>query len=133
MLASTGFLLARAGAESRRRFTQALATHGLTLAEFGVLMVLGEVVSAPQRLLGEQVGIDPRNLVPVIDELEARRYVRRAPDPDDRRRHAVTLTAGGRRLLDRLRRAGALVEEDFLEPLSAAERRQLNSMLRKLL
>ena len=74
MLASTGFLLARAGAESRRRFTQALATHGLTLAEFGVLMVLGEVGSAPQGVLGEQVGIDPRNLVPVIDELEARGY-----------------------------------------------------------
>ncbi len=133
MLASTGFLLARAGAESRRRFTQALATHGLTLAEFGVLMVLGEVGSAPQGVLGEQVGIDPRNLVPVIDELEARRYLRRAPDLEDRRRHAVTLTAGGRRLLARLRRSGAEVEEEFLGPLSAAERKQLNSTLRKLL
>jgi DNA-binding MarR family transcriptional regulator len=130
---STGFLIARAGAESRRRFTQALAAHALTLAQFGVLMVLGELGSAPQRALGDQVGIDPRNLVPIIDELEARRYVRRGPDREDRRRHAVTLTAGGRRLLGQLGRSGARVEAEFLSPLSASERKQLNSMLRKLI
>jgi DNA-binding MarR family transcriptional regulator len=133
LLASTGYLLARVGTESRRAFAQALDEHHVTLAEFGVLMILGELRTTPQRGLGEAAGIDPRNLVPILDGLEQRDLLRRGPDDKDRRRHAVVLSPAGRRLLDELAAAGERAEDALLRPLDAAERRQLNRLLSRLL
>src|SRR5712692_2616515 len=86
LLASTGYLLARVGSESRRRFVLALEERDLTLAQYGVLMILGELKTGPQRELADAAGIDPRNLVPILDELENRRLIRRGSDANDRRR-----------------------------------------------
>ncbi|TMC13849.1 MAG: MarR family transcriptional regulator [Chloroflexi bacterium] len=93
--ASPGYLLARLGAESRRRWSQGLATLGLRTAHFGMLMTLAAVGSASQRQLGRAIGVDPRNLVLLIDQLEERGLVERAADLGDRRRHAVRLTPAG--------------------------------------
>jgi MarR family transcriptional regulator, lower aerobic nicotinate degradation pathway regulator len=133
LLESTGYLLARAGSESRRRFVEALATQDLTLAAYSVLMILGASTDGTQRQLAGAAGIDPRNLVPILDELEARGLVVRDQHPDDRRRHAVKLSAAGRAKLSRLGEVGARAEQELLEPLSPAERKHLHALLRKLL
>jgi DNA-binding MarR family transcriptional regulator len=133
LLASTGYLLARVGAESRRRWARMLAEHQLTPHHFGMLMVLDQVGATSQQQLSRAVGIDPRNAVPVIDALQQRNLVARQPDPTDRRRHAVALTPAGRIALDELRRAGDEVEEQFLDCLTAAERAAMHRTLRKLL
>lgn len=131
--ASLGFLLSRVGGESRRRFSRTLAAWDLTSAHYGVLMVLLELGAASQRQLATIVGVDPRNLVAVVDLLEARGLVVREPDAGDRRRHAVRLTALGHQELDRMRAASEAVEEDFLSALSDAERAALHDLLSRLL
>src|SRR3712207_5404410 len=73
--ASVGFLLARVGGESRRRFVQTLAAWGLRSTRYGVLVVLAELGAASQRQLATIVGVDPRNLVGVVDLLEERGWV----------------------------------------------------------
>jgi DNA-binding MarR family transcriptional regulator len=133
LLASTGYLLARVGAESRRMWARMLAEHDLTPHHFGVLMALEAAGTATQQQLSRAVGVDPRNAVPVIDALERRRLVERRPDPLDRRRHAVALTAAGRDAVATLRRAGEEVEERMLDCLTATERTALQRTLRKLL
>ena len=133
LLESTGYLLARAGSESRRRFVEALARQDLTLAAYSVLMILGAAKSTTQRELAGAVGIDPRNLVPILDDLQARGLITRDANPADRRHHAVKLTASGRTRLARLAEVGAEAERRLLEPLSASERKQLGSLLAKLL
>ena len=133
LLESTGYLLARAGSESRRRFVHALGTQNLTLAAYSVLMILGATGSGTQRQVADAAGIDPRNLVPILDDLQARGLVTRDAHPADRRRHAVTLSAAGRAKLARLGEIGARAERLLLEPLSAAERKQLHGLLGKLL
>jgi DNA-binding MarR family transcriptional regulator len=133
LAASTGYLLARVGAESRRVWTRMLAGHGLTPHHYGVLMVLDQLGSASQQQLSRAIGVDPRNAVPVLDLLQERRLVRRRPDPGDRRRHAVELTPTGRAMLDQLRRDGTEVEEKFLDGLTATERAALHRTLSKLL
>jgi DNA-binding MarR family transcriptional regulator len=133
LTASTGYLLARVGAESRRRWARVLAEHGLTPHHFAVLMVLDERGSASQQELSQAIGVDPRNAVPVIDLLQQRRLVRRRPDPADRRRHAVMPTAAGRTLLADLRAAADGVEREFLAGLTATERTALHRTLSKLL
>jgi len=133
LTASTGYLLARAGAESRRAWARMLSEHGLTPHHYGVLMVLSQVAAASQQQLSRAVGVDPRNAVPVIDLLQERDLVERRTDPTDRRRHAVALTTRGRRTLDELRRAGEEVEGEFLAGLTPTERAALHRTLRKLL
>ena len=132
LVASTGYLLARLGMESRRLWGQMLAEFGLTPHDFGVLMMLRQVDSASQQQLSRLIGVDPRNVVALIDALESRQFVRRRPDPADRRRHAVVLTPGGRRLLDKLARAGEQVEQNLLRDLSDDEKASLHRLLAKL-
>jgi MarR family transcriptional regulator, lower aerobic nicotinate degradation pathway regulator len=133
LLESTGYLLARAGSESRRRFVEALATQDLTLAAYSVLMILGGMTGATQRQLADAAGIDPRNIVPILDDLEERGFIVRDSHPADRRRHAVRLSPAGRAKLGRLRDVGARAEEELLKPLTAAERKQLHKLLGRLL
>ena len=132
LFASTGFLLAIVGADSRRRFAQSLERWDLRPSHFGALMSLGELGTTSQQELGRLTGVDPRNLVPILDLLEDRRLLERLPDPKDRRRHSVRLTRAGRTLLGELQESGAAVEEEMLGELSAAERKALHALLLKL-
>lgn len=133
LLESAGYLLARVGSESRRRFVEALATQDLTLAAYSVLMILGSAGATTQRQLADAVSVDPRNLVPILDDLEARSLLVRDDHPADRRRHAVRLTSAGKAKLAHLGEVGAAAELELLKPLNLAERKQLQALLRKLL
>ncbi|MDQ6771836.1 MAG: MarR family transcriptional regulator [Candidatus Dormibacteraeota bacterium] len=96
-------------------------------------MALSGVGPMSQQELAELIGVDPRNLVGVIDLLQERRLLEREPDPTDRRRHAVKLTRSGRRLLVNLRRDGELLEQLMLAVLDPAERATLHQLLLRLL
>jgi DNA-binding MarR family transcriptional regulator len=132
LYASTGFLLAIVGADSRRRFAQMLSAWDLSPGHFGALMSVAEFGSPSQQELGRATGIDPRNLVPLLDVLGERGLLERQPHPRDRRRHVVRLTSAGRSLLKQMQKRGAEVEEEMLGELSAGERKALHQMLLKL-
>src|SRR5215467_5585262 len=121
-LGSTGYLLARVGAESRRSWARMLVDRGLTPHHFAVLMTLDQRGPTSQQELSRLVGIDPRNAVPVIDVLERRGLIARGVDAADRRRHAVSLTPTGRTTVEELGEAGDQLEREFLSALSASER-----------
>jgi DNA-binding MarR family transcriptional regulator len=126
---STGYLLARLGAESRRRWARMLADHGLTPHHFGMLMTLDHLGMAHQRRLSELVGIDPRNAVPLIDLLHQRGLLQRTGDPADRRRRAIALTPAGRTMLNDLRQAADAVEHDMLKDLDDHQQAILHRLL----
>ena len=46
--------------------------------------------------LGEELGVTPRNVTKLVDELEAEGLVRRLPHPSDRRATLIELTERGR-------------------------------------
>jgi DNA-binding MarR family transcriptional regulator len=126
---STGYLLARLGAESRRRWARMLADHGLTPHHFGVLMTLDQLGTAHQRRLSELVGVDPRNAVPILDLLHQRGLIQRTSDPGDRRRRAIALTPAGQAMLNRLRQAADAVEADMLTGLDDHQQASLHRLL----
>jgi MarR family transcriptional regulator, lower aerobic nicotinate degradation pathway regulator len=130
--ASSGFLLARLGAESRRLWARMLAERELTPQQFGMLTALGTLGETYQQRLAGFVGIDPRNAVPVLDALRGRGLVDRTPDPGDRRRALLRLTAAGARLVSELGAAGAEIEDELLGVLDVRERATLHRLLRKL-
>jgi DNA-binding MarR family transcriptional regulator len=130
--ASSGFMLARLGAESRRLWARMLTEHELTPQQFGVLVALDVLGESYQQRLCAFAGIDPRNAAPVVDALRERKLVRRAADPADRRRQLLRLSSAGRSLVDKLRRAGDGIEDELLDSLSIRERATLHRLLHKL-
>ena len=68
-----------------------------------------------------------------IDRLENAGLVKRVPDPNDRRGVLVELTDAGHEVWEDALRAGAANEALVAAALTADEKRQLNSLLRRLM
>lgn len=128
-----GQLFFRLWRASHTRITKALESVGLTPALFGLLNVLGAREGANQQEIGSAMGVDPSTMVSLIDQLEAAGLAQRRPHPKDRRARAVVITPKGRRALERARRMALQVEDEVLRGLTADERRQLLTLLRRAL
>ncbi|HEX3510913.1 MAG TPA: MarR family transcriptional regulator [Solirubrobacteraceae bacterium] len=127
-----GYLLARLGDASRRRFHHALAPEGLHPRHFGVLSIVAAKPGLSQQQLHEHTGIDPSSMVAVIDELEVRGLVARTPRRDDRRVRAIVLTDEGKQTLARVRKLAGTLQREMFGALSAEELRTLHGLLQKL-
>src|SRR3954447_16128646 len=68
---------------------------------YRLLATLQRFGPASQAALGRHSGIHLSDMVAAINELAERELVERAPDPSDRRRNIISLTATGRRQLRR--------------------------------
>jgi DNA-binding MarR family transcriptional regulator len=127
----TGFLLNWIGARSRARFLQALTELDLHPREFAVLNIIASHPGVTQHAIGEKADVDPSTMVALLDGLERRGLAERRAHPDDRRKRAVHLTPKGEEVLARGREIAGQVGEETFERLNAAERKQLNGLLRK--
>jgi MarR family transcriptional regulator, lower aerobic nicotinate degradation pathway regulator len=127
-----GYLLARLGESSRRRFHKALEPEGLHPRDFGVMTMVAAQPGMSQQLLHEKTAIDPSSMVSVIDELEARGLAERRPDPQDRRARTIFLTEPGQQTLARVRALAGALQREFFQALTAEELRTLHALLRKL-
>jgi DNA-binding MarR family transcriptional regulator len=105
---------------------------GISRREYAVLDRLASTGPIPQQQLGQDLHIHSSNLVAVLDDLEARGLVRRPRDPDDRRRYRLELSGDGEAALKSARTAAAEIERTMLEPLDAAERRELKALLERV-
>src|SRR3954466_5435768 len=132
LVASSGFLLARLGFGFKAKALARLDQLGFDPYDYSVLAVLGEGASAAQSAIASALAIDPARLVALLDSLESRGFVQRQRDPEDRRRHVVTITADGKRQLLRLRAVAKDVEDEFLAPLDADSRETLYRLLLEL-
>jgi DNA-binding MarR family transcriptional regulator len=127
-----GYLLARLGEASRRRFQEALEPERLHPRHFGVMTMVAAQPGMSQQQLHEKTAIDPSSMVAVIDELEERGLAERRPDPSDRRARTIFLTDLGQESLARVRVLAAGLQREFFAALTADERRTLHALLRKL-
>jgi len=127
-----GYLLARLGEASRRRFAAALKEEGLHPRDFGVMTLIASQPGLSQQQLHEQTGIDPSSMVAVIDELEAVGLAERRPHPGDRRARSIYLTARGEETLQRVREVAAGLQAEMFGRLSKQELATLHGLLRKL-
>jgi MarR family transcriptional regulator, lower aerobic nicotinate degradation pathway regulator len=108
---------------------ESLAQEGVRRQHFAVLTSLAEQGAASQADLGRRLWIDRSDLHALMTELERDGLIARVRDPSDRRRNVVTLTAAGKALLRRLDKRVDAAQVGLLEPLSAAERRELIRLL----
>jgi len=128
----TGFLLARLGSLAARSWNEFLAERGLTQMQYAALTLLADRGPLGQQRLAQLAAVDARNLVAVLDRLAERGLIVRETDADDHRRRNVSLTGTGAALVRELASDAAHSRDQFFGPLSVAQRRQLNALLRQL-
>src|SRR5919106_2565309 len=128
-----GQLFFRLWRASHVRAAEALETVGLTPALFALLNVTGAREGAIQQELGSALGIDRSTMVSLIDQLESAGLARRRPSATDRRAREIAITPKGRRLLQRARGLISQVEDEVLAGLTAEERDELLTLLRRAL
>jgi MarR family transcriptional regulator, organic hydroperoxide resistance regulator len=103
-----GFLLSRASGLVVRATNEALAGDGLRVRQYSVLVLACEAAEGiSQRDLAEVLGLDPSQVVLLVDELAAAGLVERRPSPVDRRTKLVAATAAGRTIQRRAARHAA--------------------------
>jgi len=102
-------------------------------ADFAVLAALEEYGPLSQAGLGRRLGLDRNDVNGIVGRLEQHDQIERRPDPADRRRNIVTMTGAGQRRLDELQQYADTVQEELLASLDAAERRDLQALLAKVL
>ncbi|MFF7308215.1 MarR family transcriptional regulator [Streptomyces sp. NPDC008137] len=126
------WLLGRAAARGRTLVAEALAEEDMRMWHHVVLSAVRDLGPVAQADLGRGIGLDPKDLVGILDDLQSADLVLREPDPRDRRKNAVSLTPRGARLLGRCEKAARAANDELLAPLSAAEREQFTDMLRRI-
>ncbi len=129
LVSSVLFLLKKLGLAAKERSFNAYEEAGLHPYHHAILALLDEGSRETQGAIAEALGYDKGQLVGLLDELEGDGLVERRRDTVDRRRQTVSITPAGRKTLDRLRRLSAQMEDEFLSPLSAAERKELHQLL----
>jgi DNA-binding MarR family transcriptional regulator len=132
MLNPPSRLLTQTAAYANRLITDGMAqVHG-RVYHYRLLVTLAQGGPASQAELGRRTGIHLSDMVAAVNELAAGGYVSREPDPRDRRRNVVTITAAGRHRMTELAVAVDEIQEELLEPLSATERAEFIRLLGKL-
>jgi DNA-binding MarR family transcriptional regulator len=120
----------------KRSLNAVIAEHDLTFEEWDVLGALRQAGPPFRRSAGElakRTELSSGAMTNRLDRLEKAGLVKRIPDPDDRRGVHVELTdAGEKKWLDS---AGAEAAFEALigEALTKREKKELNSLLRRLM
>ena len=133
LLWMTTFVLHKVGVAGRREIAERLAVRpGITLWQFAALAELADQGPSAQSALAGGLGLDPSDMVRLMDELLEDELVSRERDPDDRRRYRIALTGLGRRTFTTARTVVQKVENSTLSPLTATERAQLLKLAAKV-
>jgi len=147
--AAEAFLhLLRTGDEAFSVTDRNLADHSISHGRFGVLMLLwrstqpraakllgaDECTPGPRTPaeLAEAAGVTRATMTGLIDTLERDGYVKREPDPNDRRMMSVRLTTAGERFLQEFLPGHFQAIASLMSPLTEVERKTLVRLLGKI-
>jgi DNA-binding MarR family transcriptional regulator len=115
---------------------ESFGKYGLNRGEVGVLAALRfagpKQQSSPTRLF-KGLMLSSAGITSRLDRLQQRGYVKRMRHPDDRRGVLVELTDSGRHVLEMAVNADTARERELVAGLTAAERKSLAALLKKLL
>jgi len=140
-LATNGTPIRRAPAALARRFQQicvamiaeALVGEDVVQLEYAVLQFLDDLPGIDQRRLAEALGIDRNNTGVLVEGLEKKGFLDRRINGEDRRARQLSLTAKGRKVLDRVRPKTRVTSERILKPLARAEQKQFIDFMVRLI
>ncbi|MGW4642803.1 MarR family winged helix-turn-helix transcriptional regulator [Sphaerisporangium sp. NPDC004334] len=126
------WLAGRVAARGRSLVAEAIAEEGLKLQHHAVLAAVSEYGPVAQADVVRRLGFDAKDVVLLLNDLEKAGLAVREPDPQDRRKNAVTVTPTGAQTLERCAKLAERANAALLAPLSAAEGQQLMELLTRV-
>ena len=124
----TGFVISRLALLIRQRSAARLSRFSLTMQSYAVLCCLADCGRLSQKDIAARTGIDPSDLLPLLDALQEEIRVFCEQDDADCRRDDVRISGIGVRLLARASQALDEVEAELLCALSVQERALLREL-----
>jgi len=134
-MAEEMFGLSNLGSRFRARGQRGTAVEALTETEFLALDMLNQQPSMTVGEIQKGIGVLPAQMSRIIRSLEDKSgtaYIECSINSDDRRRIDVTITADGRKALERYRSARMALINGVLGALEPDEREELMRILRKM-
>lgn len=128
-----GYLLKHAQQRLMELNAAALEPYGLSGRELAVLLVFDALGPTSQQDAARRLGVDRTTMVALVDALEHKEIVLRAPYAEDRRRNVVTFTASGRDVFAKALAASDAAEREFLGALDEAQAAAFRAMVRALI
>ncbi len=92
--------MTRASESINARLSRYLACENMTISQFGVLEALLHLGPQNQRELGKKLLKSGGNITLVIDNLLKRGYIIREKDPTDGRAVIISLSEGGKKMIE---------------------------------
>jgi MarR family transcriptional regulator, lower aerobic nicotinate degradation pathway regulator len=112
--------------------TRVAGDHDLSLTSLRLLGVLRERRPAMAEV-AVHLGLERSSVSGLVDRVEARGLVERAPSPEDGRETRVSLSVPGRRLARSIEAELAVALGPLFEGFTVADQARLRSMIRRLL
>ena len=126
---NVAFLLSQLGHRSAAVFADLIASVALTAPHAGILRLIAAEPGQSQQAPSGQLGLLPSRVVAYVDELEDRGFVERRRNPDDRRLHALYLTAAGKKMMAKIGELGQKHERLMTAGLTADDKVTLHQLL----
>lgn len=130
---SPSFLVRLAQLRAFDEFHQQFAGLGVTPAGFSVLTLVVANPGVRPGAIAEELRVKPSNVAALVNALVAAGLVERTPDASELRANLLHATKKGLDAWEEMDRSHRDADARFAERLSAAERKQLVALLRKLL
>ena len=116
----------------RTAYDARLEPLGLNLTQASLLGYVAEFGSTTQTQLADRLGIGRASIGAVVDQLEARRFVVRQPNPADRRVWLVAITSEGSDLAVEIAHVDAVLRSELRRGIGREERQALAWMMTRL-
>jgi len=127
-----GHLIRRAQQIAVAEFTREAAEHDVTPVQFAFMNAMMDTPGLDQITLANRVAFDAATSGSVIGRLEAKGWVRREADANDRRRKLLYVTGEGAAALERMNAAVERAQQNMLAPLAPQERESFMRLLAQL-
>ncbi|MHB8575244.1 MAG: MarR family winged helix-turn-helix transcriptional regulator [Dehalococcoidia bacterium] len=125
-------LITRVSRRLRYRLDARLERYGLTGVQFGVLARLGIRDGQSQGELQQAMGIEGATMTNIVQRLEREGWIRRACDPDDRRKQRVWLGEKAQASLPELTAQVEHHRAEVMGTLTDEESAELSRLLRRI-
>ncbi|WP_460100673.1 MarR family winged helix-turn-helix transcriptional regulator [Pseudomonas sp. H3_C08] len=128
-----GLLLGRAALLKDRIIDTHMEPHGITAAQFKVLIIMAQYgVDTPAELC-RHLSLDSGSMTRMLDRLEQKDFLARQRSEGDRRQVQLKLTEQGQQLADRLPHIGADAMNELAGAVTPDELNTLEYILKKIL
>jgi len=127
-----GHLIRRMHQIAVAAFAREVGDADITPVQFGLLHVLAASPVLDQITLAKRVALDAATSGSVISRLEAKGWIVRTPDTQDRRRKLLQITPEGQAMLHGITGAVVRAQSQMLAPLSEHDQQQLMRLLSHL-